>query len=74
MEIKIVYYEETLDNWGKKDSSENPETIHKVLTNGEEWNDDMVFRDESGQIYFIDDLLGKNISLEGFEPFVLTEG
>ena len=73
MAIKIVYYEETLDNWGKKDSTENPEKIHQALTRGEEWNDDMVFQDDTGQIYFIDDLLGKEIMVEGFDAFILTE-
>lgn len=69
MAIKIIYFEETLDNWGKKESSEKPERIHKALTSTEEWNDDMVFEGENNQIYFIDDLIGKDVEVEGFGIF-----
>ena len=71
--IEIIYFEENLDNWGRKETSNHPKRIYEALVNSEEWNDDMIFSDPSGQIYFIDDLIGKTISVEGYQPFTLSE-
>lgn len=73
MPIKIVYYSEVIDNWGRRESSEKALIIFSVLTNSEAWSDDMTFEDESGRVYFIDDLIGKEVELEGMTAFVVTE-
>jgi hypothetical protein len=61
--IEIVYYTEVIDNFGRTESSKNVNTIEKVLTNSEDWTDDMKFEDKAGNIYFIDDLIGKDVKL-----------
>lgn len=63
--IKITYYEEVIDNWGRTESSIKPEIIKSVLTNQKDWNDDMTFEDEGGKKYFIDDLIGKEVEVGG---------
>lgn len=73
MAIKITYYSEVIDNWGREESSAKALVIYSVLTNSEAWNDDMRFEDESGRVYFIDDLIGKEVELEGISPFIVTE-
>ncbi len=71
--IKIVYYSEVIDNWGRTESSEKPEVIHSILNDPDGFNDDMTFEDPDGNVYFIDDLIGKEVSIDGFEPFTVTE-
>lgn len=61
--IEIVYYQEMVDNWGHKESSSKPEIIKSILQNENEWNDDMEFEDNYGNIYVIDDLIGKPVKL-----------
>lgn len=74
MEIRIVYYSEVIDNWGRTESSTDGETIHWVLTTRDEWSDDMTFEDDKGNVYFIDDLIGKEILLPDiFKKFTVPE-
>lgn len=73
MAIKIVYYSEVIDNWGRRESSAKALVIYSVLTNPEAWSDDMAFEDESGRVYFLDDLVGQEVELEGMSPFIVTE-
>jgi len=61
--IKIVYYEETLDNWGRKEASEKPEQILTVITDTENWSDDMKFETSTGESLFTDDLVGQTIQV-----------
>ena len=61
--INIVYYFEVIDNWGRNESSAVPERIIKVLQNPDEWSDDITFQDGSGMLYFIDDLVGKEVQV-----------
>lgn len=70
--IRIIYYEETIDNWGRTNSSDKPQIIRDVLKTPEEWTDDMRFTSEDGQIYFIDDLIGKEVFV-GATKFMVTE-
>ena len=72
MSIQIIYYEEAIDNWGRKESTFNQATIYSVLTNPSDWSDDMLFTDATGRVYFIDDLLGKDVVVDGKE-FVVVD-
>ena len=71
--IKIVYYSEVIDNWGRTESSTKPEVISKILKDSENFTDDMSFEDENGRVYDIDDLIGKEVILNGIEPFTVIE-
>ena len=71
MAIKIVYYSETIDNWGRTNSSNRGSVIFSVLQDTENWNDDMTFEDENGQVYLIDDLTGKEVQLEEIGIFTV---
>jgi len=73
MAIKIVYYSEVIDNWGRTESSTKPEVISKILKDSENFTDDMSFEDENGRVYDIDDLIGKEVILNGIEPFTVIE-
>ena len=70
--INITYYTETLDNWGRTESSTKPDVIKRVLQTPDEFSDDMQFEDKEGRIYFIDDLIGQEIQV-GEEIFTVTE-
>lgn len=63
MPIKIVYYSDVIDNWGRKESSAKPKRIIEALQNPDEWSDDMTFRDETGRTYFLDDLVGEEVQV-----------
>jgi hypothetical protein len=71
MAIKITYYSETIDNWGRQESSHDGKTIHRVLTDVEGWTDDMEFEDSNGNIHLIDDLVGKEVEVEGIGKFTV---
>jgi hypothetical protein len=70
--IEIVYYSEILDSWGKTNSSNKPEIIIKVLNSPEEFTDDMSFQDKIGNIYSVDDLIGKEV-LVGVTRFIVKD-
>ena len=63
MPIKIIYYSQVIDNYGRTESSMKGDYIFNALMCSEEWSDDMTFEGENGQIYFIDDLIGKEVSV-----------
>jgi hypothetical protein len=71
--IKIKYYSQNIDNYGRQESSMKGEVIFNVLHNPDEWTDDMVFEGENQQIYFIDDLIGKRIQLDNIGVFLLED-
>jgi len=60
-EIIIVKMTEVIDNWGREEVTENAEEIAKVLKDPETWTDDITFTDQTGIIYFIDDLIGETV-------------
>jgi hypothetical protein len=68
--INIVYYSEVLDNWGRTESSREPEQLKAVLLNVEGFTDDMTFEDNTGHIYFIDELIGHQVKV-GDDVFVV---
>jgi len=51
----------------------DPNQIAEVLRNPETWTDDYLFFDEENKVYFIDDLVGKEVELEGIETFKVEE-
>lgn len=69
--IKIVYYSEVIDNFGRTESSFNGHIIFSVLNDVEAWNDDMTFEGENREIYFIDDLAGKEVIVDGIGIFTV---
>ena len=71
MAIKIVYYSEVIDNWGRTESSQKGDIIYNVLHNVDEWSDDMTFEDDKGQKYFIDDLVGKEVCVPDIGVFTV---
>jgi len=73
MAIKIVYYSEVIDNWGRTESSAKGDIIFAALNNVDEWTDDMTFEDENGQKYFIDDLAGKEVCVPDIGIFTVPE-
>jgi hypothetical protein len=73
MAIKIVYYSEVIDNYGRTESSMKGDVIFSVLNNVDEWTDDMVFEDENRRRYSIDELAGKEVSVPGIGIFTVPE-
>jgi hypothetical protein len=67
--INIIYYSETIDSWGRTESSMKGPIIYMVLMGVEDWNDDMVFEDDNGRKYNIDELKGQNVSLKDIGIF-----
>jgi len=72
-EITIVYYSEVVDNYGRMESSIKGHNIFSVLNNPREWSDDMKFQDDKGNIYFIDDLIGKEVHVAGVGIVMVEE-
>ena len=73
MAIKIIYYSEVIDNWGRTESSMKGHNIFSVLNNPMDWTDDMVFEGEDGRKYSIDDLTGKEVSVPDIGIFTVPE-
>lgn len=71
--IRIVYYSEVINNMGRTESSAKGHNIFSVLNSPEDWNDDMIFEDDKGQKYFIDDLIGKEVSVPDIGIFTVEE-
>jgi len=67
--IEIVYYKEVVDNFGRCESSMKGDYIFSALNNVDEWSDDMVFEDDKGQCYSIDDLQGKLVLVKDIGIF-----
>jgi hypothetical protein len=73
MAIKIVYYTETIDNWGRSESSMKGNIIFDVLNNVEDWNDDMNFQTKGGAWFTIDELAGKEVDVPEIGIFKVPE-
>jgi hypothetical protein len=71
--IKIIYYTEVIDNWGRTESSMKGDIIFSALNNVDEWNANMVFEGEDGRKYSIDDLAGKEVSVPDIGIFTVPE-
>jgi hypothetical protein len=71
--MKIVRLEETIDNWGRTEVTNLPSEIAEILRDPETWTDDQIFYDEENRPFFIDDLIGKEVELEGIETFKIEE-
>jgi hypothetical protein len=71
--MKIVRLEETIDNWGRTETTNLPSEIAEILRDPETWTDDQIFYDEENRPFFIDDLIGKEVELEGIETFKVEE-
>jgi hypothetical protein len=71
--MKIVRLEETIDNWGRTETTNLPSEIAEILRDPETWTDDQIFYDERNRPFFIDDLIGKEVELEGIETFKVEE-
>lgn len=68
--INIVYYSDLIDCHGSTVGSAQPKDIIRVLRNSKNWTDDMVFRDNSGNSYHIDDLTNKIVVTGNYEILV----
>lgn len=69
--IKITYYSEVIDNYGRTESSRRGEYIYNALMNVDEWSDDITFEDPAGYKYFIDDLIGKSVLVPNIGIFTV---
>ena len=71
MAIHITYYSETIDNSGRVEASSKGEYIYNALMNMDEWSDDQIFEDSDGNKYFIDDLINKQVKVDGIGIFTV---
>jgi len=71
--MKIVRLEETIDNWGRTETTNLPSEIAEILRDPETWTDDQIFYDERNRPFFIDDLIGKEVELEGIGTLKIEE-
>ena len=71
--MKIVRLEETIDNWGRTETTNLPSEIAEILRDPETWTDDQIFYDEENRPFFIDDLIGKEVELEGIGTIKIEE-
>jgi hypothetical protein len=69
--IHIVYYSETVDNYGRQESSSKGGYIYNALMNMVDWTDDMIFEDSIGNTYFIDNLIGKTVKVNDIGIFTI---
>ncbi len=54
-----------VSNFNKKDTTKKHSDIEAVLLDPETWTDDLSFKDKQGNVYFIDDLLNKDVKIGG---------
>ena len=69
--INIVYYSQTIDNYGHTESSSKGDYIYNALMNTDEWTDDMVFEDAAGNKFFIHNLAGETICIPSIGVFTV---
>ena len=69
--INIIDCIETVDNWGGQEKYSTQETF-RLLSNPDEWTDDQIFRGPADERYFIDDLIGKTVTV-GTITFTVQE-
>ena len=70
--IEISLYIDVVNNRGKETKSTDQKAIEKVLKDPDNFTDDMRFEDKQRRLYFIDDLIGKNVKVNG-NTFVVQE-
>lgn len=73
MAIKIIYYSEVIDNFGRTESSMKGGIIFAALNDTDNWTDDMVFEDEDGRKYSIDELVEKEVSVTDIGIFTVPQ-
>ena len=71
--IKIVSLTDVIDNWGRTETVTDPLEIQQVLLSPGEWTDDLTFTDDQGQVYWIDDLIDREVELHGVDRFRVIE-
>ena len=71
--MKIVRLEATIDNWGRTETTSLPSEIAEILRDPETWTDDQIFYDEENRPFFIDDLIGKEVEIEGIGTIKIEE-
>jgi len=54
-----------VSNSNRTASTKNHKDIEAYLSSPDEWTDDVSFKDKQGVVYFVDDLVGKNVKLGG---------
>lgn len=63
-EIEIVFMSDAgVSNQNKSLTTKKYSEIISVLLDSEEWTDDLRFKDKNGNVYFIDDLIGKKVKI-----------
>lgn len=63
-EIEIVSMSDAgVSNQNKSLTTKKYSEIISVLLDSEEWTDDLRFKDKNGNVYFIDDLIGKKVKI-----------
>ena len=65
---------DTVDNWGTQEFTTKEDEIIKILKDSDSWTDDLEFHDYSKNIYSIDDLIGKRVSVGSVELLVTEDG
>lgn len=60
--IEIVGCTEVVDNWGRQERYTEKET-YGLLISPDEWTDDQTFFGPNNERYFIDDLIGKRVTV-----------
>lgn len=71
MAIKIIYYSEVIDNFGRQESSFKGSILFSVLNDVDNFTDDMTFEDDKGNIYSIDELIGQEVELADIGIFTV---
>jgi hypothetical protein len=65
-EIEIISMTDAgVSNSNRTASTKNHKDIEAYLSSPDEWTDDVSFKDKQGVVYFVDDLVGKNVKLGG---------
>ena len=63
-EIEIISMSDAgVSNQNKSLTTKKYSEIISVLSDSEEWTDDLRFKDKNGNVYFIDDLIGKKVKI-----------
>jgi len=61
-------------NFGKGETTRKLKDIEAVLTDPDTWTDDISFKDKLGNVYFIDDLIDKEVKIGNKKITVVEEG
>lgn len=63
--VEIVEFVEVLDNWGAEDRTSDTYRIEVILNDKDHWSDDMRFIGDDHNVYFIDNMIGKEFLING---------